>query len=263
MSFSDVQFRDVPNWQPALTDLRTRQGLIYAIDRVGMGDAITLGLAPAADTFVAPPDPLFPEIDRVITKYPYDPDRAQARFAEDGWHLQPSGRLTDANGQTLNMDIMGSSGDAQAASIVGDSWKAVGINASQTIISAQRERDREYRASCPGIQFNGRSISVENFHFVAAEMPRPEIGYVELNRGSFQDDEVDRLYQLALTSLDTGERDRAWIAVQQRMAALAPYIPLHYSVEVILARNGLRGLVGNYGPQIGATWNVFERELVQ
>ena len=37
--------------------------------------------------------------------------------------------------------------------------------------------------------------------------------------------------------------------------------PLIYSVEVILARNRLKGPVGNYGPQEGMTWNVGEWEV--
>jgi hypothetical protein len=45
------------------------------------------------------------------------------------------------------------------------------------------------------------------------------------------------------------------------VSELTAYAPLFYSVEVLAARNRLKGPVGNYGPQIGVTWNVHEWEL--
>jgi len=38
-------------------------------------------------------------------------------------------------------------------------------------------------------------------------------------------------------------------------------VPLIYSVEVILARNRVKGPIGNYGPQEGMTWNIHEWEV--
>src|SRR6185436_3151215 len=73
LSFLDIQFRDVPNRQRALDDLRVRQALM---------EAVMEGLGSVAGAFVVPSDPLFPEIDRAIAHYPFDPNRATALLAE-------------------------------------------------------------------------------------------------------------------------------------------------------------------------------------
>jgi len=261
LAFMDFQFREVTGWNRAITDLRVRQGLLHAIDRPNLAEAVTLGLAGPADVFMAPTDAFFPDVGRSIRKYPYDPARAQALFAEAGWRPQAGGLLAGPGGQTLDMDVMTSAGQERPATIVADNWKSVGVSSSLSILAAARERDREYRASFPGAQLNGRSISMDNFHFVSAQIPRPETGYVELNRGSFFDPEVDRLHALAMTSLDEPDRNRALVQLLTRMSELAAYAPLHYQTEVILAKHRVRGPIGNYGPQIGNSWNVHEWEV--
>lgn len=263
LSFLDFQYREVPSWQRALADARVREAVIHAINRPAMADVVTEGLSSAADAFVAPSDPLFGEIDRAIRKYPFDPARAHTLMAEAGWRPGAAGLLANAAGQTFDLDVMAGSGQSQAATIIADNWRAAGVNSSLTILPPARERDREYRASFPGAQINGRSISADNFHFVSAQLPKAETGFVELNRGSFSDLEIDRLHNLALTSLNPRERDAATVALHKRMSDLAGYVPLYYSVEVILAKHKVRGPMGNYGPQIGITWNVFEWEIIE
>jgi ABC-type transport system substrate-binding protein len=106
-----------------------------------------------------------------------------------------------------------------------------------------------------------RGLSLNDFVFVTDQAAGPETGFVGSNRGSFSDPEVDRLHKQALTSLDPRQRREATIGLHRRISELAAYTPLFYSVEVLAARNRLKGPVGNYGPQIGVTWNVHEWEL--
>lgn len=83
-----------------------------------------------------------------------------------------------------------------------------------------------------------------------------------LNRGGFYNEEVERLYTVWTTSFEEHQRRQANIAIQRRMSELAAYAPLHYLVEVILAKHRLKGPVGNYWGQSGITWNVFEWEVL-
>jgi peptide/nickel transport system substrate-binding protein len=261
LAFMDFQFREVPGWNRSIADVRVRQGLLHAIDTPNLAEAVTLGLAGPADVFMAPTDAIFPEVDRSIRKYPYDPARAQAVLTDAGWRPGPGGLLAGPGGQTLDMDVMASTSQERPATIVADNWKSVGVNSSLSILAAARERDREHRANFPGAQLNGRSITMDNFHFVSSQIPRAETGYVELNRGSFSDSEIDRLHALTMTSLDEPERNRSIVRLLTRMSELAAYAPLHYQTEVILAKHRVRGPIGNYGPQIGNSWNVHEWEV--
>jgi peptide/nickel transport system substrate-binding protein len=261
ISFVEFQYRAVPNWQQAVTDPRVRRALLHAVDRQGLVDTVNEGLGAIADTQVATSDAIFPDLDRLLTKAPYDPARASALLAEAGWRRDQAGTLSGPAGQPLDLEVMTIAAQARAATIVADNWKSVGVNAAPNILPAARERDRELRTSFPSTQLSQRGLALNDFVFVSEQVPNAETGYAGSNRGSFSDPEVDRFHRLALTALDPRERREATIGLHRRMSELAGYAPLFYSVEVIAARNRLKGPVGNYGPQVGITWNVHEWEL--
>ncbi|HZT07760.1 MAG TPA: ABC transporter substrate-binding protein [Chloroflexota bacterium] len=256
-AYMEFQYREVPGWQRAVADVRVRQALISAIDREGLADVIDLGFGTAADAFIAPTDELFPEVDRAIVKYPHNVARAVALLEDAGWRRPPQGGpLVDASGRTLDVDLTATSAQAQIATIVANNWKDAGVTSSTTTIPPARVREGELRAGFPAAALNGRTIGAETFVWTTSNFPTPDNRFAGSNRGSFSDPEVDRLQKIRLTSLNERERSEATIAVLKRMTELVGAQPLIYSVEVIIARNGVRGPVGNYGPQEGITWNV-------
>jgi peptide/nickel transport system substrate-binding protein len=262
ISFVEFQYRQVQNWQAALADVRVRRALIHAVDRQGLVDTVNEGMGAIADAQVATSDSAFADVDRALTKYPFDPTRASALLGEAGWRRDASGSLVGPAGQPLELEVMSIAAQTRAATIVADNWKAIGANAGPNILPAARNRDRELRTSFPSTQLSQRGLSISDFVFVTDQMPKPELGYAGSNRGSFSDAEVDRLHRIAQTSLDPRQRHNAVVGLHKRMSEVAGYGPLFYSVEVIAARDRLKGPVGNYGPQIGITWNVFEWEIV-
>ncbi|MBM2812952.1 MAG: hypothetical protein HW416_3711 [Chloroflexi bacterium] len=256
------QFREVPDWQPAVTDLRVRRAMMHAVDREGLADAITLGLGSVAHAFITATDATFPEVDAVLTKYPYDPNRAAALLADAGWRRTSEGAtLTNAAGQSFDVSAFGSSDQAKTATIVADNWKSAGMNATPFVIPQGRERDQQFRANFPSTEINSRTIANDNFVFNSASVATAENGYLGSNRGGFADPDIDRFHELRLTTLDEGERRRANIEVNRRLSELVGIGPLLYSVEAILTRNGVTGPIGIYAGQQGLTWNVHEWEI--
>jgi len=262
IGYLEYQFREVPSWQPAITDLRVRQALAHATDREGIANAATDSLGAPADVFVAPSDTLFPDVDHAVTKYPYDPERAAALLADSGWRRPAAGALlaNDAGG-TLDMEVWATSNQAVEATIIADNWKAVGINSTIFIIPAGRERDGELRAAFPVASMNGRTMSIENFRFTKADFATPENRWAGLNHGQFYDPDVDRLYRVIVTSFDPNERHQATIDLHRRMSEVVGYQPIFYDVEAIGATNRVKGPIGNYGPQEGITWNVSDWQV--
>lgn len=92
LKFLEFQYREVPNWQRVVADVRVRRALIHAIDRDSIADVMTFGLGHRAEAWVLPTDPLAPQIDRAVTRYPFDPQRAASLLADAGWRMQPRDR---------------------------------------------------------------------------------------------------------------------------------------------------------------------------
>jgi ABC-type transport system substrate-binding protein len=101
---------------------------------------------------------------------------------------------------------------------------------------------------------------LDGFVWVSDQGAVPDNRWTGSNRGSFSDPEIDRLARLTTTLLDARARNDAVLALHQRMTDLVGFAPLYYEIEVIVARNNVKGPVGNYGPQQGITWNVFDWE---
>ncbi len=261
LHYLEFQYREVPNWQPAVSDVRVRRAMTHAVDRPALAEAVTQGLGSAAEFFVTRQDPTYAEVEQAGPRYPYDVNRAAALLAEAGWRSSGSGPVTNASGQTLDAEISVTGRLESTATIVADYWKAAGINASFSVIPPARERDREFRASFRSAYLGERTVSTDNFYWTSNQIPTPETRFAELNRGGFSDPEVDRLYAQAMSSFDPLEQRRAAVAIHRRMAEIVGYVPLMYPVEIILARRTVIGPIGNYGPQTGVTWNIWEWQI--
>jgi peptide/nickel transport system substrate-binding protein len=259
LQYYNYQFREVPNRQRAMSDVRVRQALAHAVDRPALADVSTFGLGRAADAYVAPAEPFFEEVDRTVTKYPYDLNRAAALLADAGWRRSGStGPLTNGDGEPFDITVQGD----QRALIIADGWKLAGLNATPFEVPNARARDNEFVNSFPGVQIVGNTISQEELSVVSSKLPTAELNWMGSNRGSFVDAEIDRLHNIILTSLNESERRQAIVAVHKRVSDLVPYQPLYYSAETALAKNNVKGPFGEaVGFQSGVTWNVYEWEI--
>src|SRR5439155_1363658 len=66
----------------------------HAMDRGMLADVLTAGLAPVADSWYRPTDPLRAPLQTSIPQYPHDPARAQQLLGPAGWARGPDGVLT-------------------------------------------------------------------------------------------------------------------------------------------------------------------------
>src|SRR5207237_785338 len=64
LRYLEFQYREMPNWQRAVTDIRVRKALMQALDRNQLASVMTSGLGRAADAWVLPVDIIHPEVDR-------------------------------------------------------------------------------------------------------------------------------------------------------------------------------------------------------
>lgn len=119
--------------RPQLADKRTRQALMYALDRQAFVDTIMLGYGRVADTTWSPYVTAYRPLD---TEYTYDPEKAKALLAEVGWVPGTDGILVAENVEgvaagtkfTLIIDVTSAS-KMQPSLLAQSYWQAVGIDA--------------------------------------------------------------------------------------------------------------------------------------
>src|SRR5207247_8646242 len=97
----EIQYRDPKPRE--LPDVRSRRGLLMAIDRQTIGDAVYGTTAPEADALVPRDDPRFAWMKDSLTSYPYDQRRALEQLAAGGWQRGPDGAMANAAGERVTL----------------------------------------------------------------------------------------------------------------------------------------------------------------
>jgi peptide/nickel transport system substrate-binding protein len=257
----DLQLRDVPDSQPAVRDVRVRQALLSAIDRPSLAEILNFGLGGSvADAFFLRADPIFPEVDRALAKYPYDPARAARLLGDAGWRrASPDGLLTNAAGQTMPLEIRATAGPAgeQETALIAANWKAAGVDSSAYLVPRVLAGNAELAANFPGGLTGKRPITPEFFAWTTAQTPTAQNRWLGSNRGSFSDPEVDRRNDAVLTATNP----RAWldanVALHKRISEQLGMLPLYYPVDAIVARHPIKGPLGHFTYPC-YSWNIFE-----
>lgn len=85
-----------PEVTPLFQDVRTRQALLYALDRQAMVDSIAFGLADVANSVVPPLSWAYNPDNEPV--YPYDVAKAQALLDEAGWRDEDGDGVREAHG---------------------------------------------------------------------------------------------------------------------------------------------------------------------
>jgi peptide/nickel transport system substrate-binding protein len=143
-SFDDIEIRSVvlanshvlvfDNHDPLLADRRIRQALSFAIDRQKLVDTLWLGKAEVPRSHNYPEyGQMFVE-DRVM---PFDPEKAKALLAEAGYSGQPITYRTQPAYYTNALE---------AAQVLVEMWKDVGINALLEVVETSAQMREEGKA---------------------------------------------------------------------------------------------------------------------
>lgn len=263
LEFMDFQFREVPRWTSAIREVRFRQAFHHALDRESLTDVMNMGLGgAAANAFIQPTDPNFAEVDRAVAMYPYDPARAVALLTEAGLRRAGAdGLFADNAGQPVQFEMWRSPGpdaETEVLPLVGN-LKAIGIDATPLIYPAARSRDNEFQASYPGGVLTNRVITPDFFLWTSPNVATPENRWQGSNRGSLMDPQVDRLAARLLGAVRPAEIRQVNVELHRYMSQNALFVPLYYPPDILIARSGVKGLIGRYSYP-AHSWNIYEWE---
>lgn len=256
------QYRSEYQQAPGLLDLRVRKAIAHAIDKDSINEALFEGQATVPWTLVPPTVAYYAEVDRAISKYPYDPRRTEQLMIEAGYARGRDGFFANAAGERFRPSIWNSAGDQrqQLLAILLNTWQQAGIDTDPLVMPAALERDQQARATFPGILVHGLGLGQTEAgaaqNLAKEQIASPANRWGGQNRGGWSNPGFDTLWERYNGSLDHEERIQAVTAMMKFISEQVANFGLHYSLNVVSHLAALRG------PEGDAThWNIHEWEM--
>jgi peptide/nickel transport system substrate-binding protein len=260
-----VQFRPEYQKTPALLDLRVRKAMAHGIDKQAIIDAIYSGKGSVAETSLSPKEPYYADLDRAITKYPFDPRRTEQYLTEAGYARDREGFFVDSRGERFRPDFQAlTSVDYERVQlVVADSWRKAGIDVQTNVLPNELVRDDQVRQTYTGMSMPGSGAVTERSqlpYMGSAQIGRQANRWKGSNRGGWSNAEYDRLFDLYNSTLVRSERNQQVIQMMKILSDELPLFPLYYNVYVLAVGANLEG------PDVGVPdqtdyWNIHQWEL--
>jgi peptide/nickel transport system substrate-binding protein len=217
-----------PLAHPAFADPEVRRALGLAIDVPALIGALHLG--EYAEPAGGPYAPIFrllydPEGHAPL---PFDPAEAARILDANGWLPGPDG-IRQRGGQPLRFTLSTNAGNqrrADIAQIVQQQWQRIGVDARIQTLETNTFFDRlnrkEYEVSIAGW---GVGLSADLSDQWSGDRP--------FNQTSFNDPEVNRLFELALSQPTEEAAAPYWREAVSIIVAAQPYTWLFYMDQVV------------------------------
>jgi peptide/nickel transport system substrate-binding protein len=233
---------------PGLLDVRVRHAIASGIDSALAVDVLTAGKSVPTYTLTSPRVPYYGEIDKVITKHPYDARRVQQYMEEAGYTKGSDGFFAGPDGHQFQFSVASSAGvknESEAATYV-DSLRKTGLAASQRILPAALIADPEQRALLPGLQIRGVGHQVVNY--TSDQIPSASNRWRGENRGGWNSPAYDRAFSSLNSTLAEQERIGYLAQMEKILTEEVPVIPHYFGAEVNAHVGALKGPIARQAP---------------
>jgi len=225
--------------KPIFKDKRTRQAMMYAIDRDGLVKDLMKGLAVRADTNLTPALDFYFEPN--VKKYPYDPEQAKKLLAEVGWKPGPDGILVNDAGEKFSFTCIVFPGDAlrrSEAEIVQRNLKAVGID--------MQLREVEPTTALNAARKGEFDMALWNWTYgggLGEPDARVTLGSDGINNFSqWKHPEADRLLAQGVAETDPQKRKQIYSQLQKLFAEEVPFLYIKYWDWIQIYNKRIKGL---------------------
>ena len=249
--------------EPAILDLRVRRALAYSVDRQAINDGVFDGEGAMTETIVPTTAAIFPDVDKAIMHYPYDPRRSEQLMTEVGYTRDRDGFFIDASGKRFVLDFERDTDSEQERiqQILVDRWQKAGfqINAYPLPVAAPLE----HRATFPGIQGTGGASEAS---WASATLATAANRWGGTNKGGWTSLAYDRLYDSFNSTLDQAERTRLFIQMQVTFTENLPMFLNYFNIKTWAIGSHMKNWKPEVKPVGGLTqatlrnWNIHEWE---
>ncbi|MEA2640252.1 MAG: peptide/nickel transport system substrate-binding protein, partial [Chloroflexota bacterium] len=242
-----------------LLDPRFRQALYRAVDRQGVSDAVTRGLAPTADSIVPPFYAVRKDVESAIVQYPYDLAAAQRALQDLGWAKAPDGVMRNAQGQEFRF-LVASTAMARSQREVNSAvagWKELGIQVDEQFDPPSLTVSDEDRVKRPGFGVpGGRADEFLTDRLSCDTVPTPATGFRGRNSGSWCNAEAQTLIDGLRTTIKPDERMQILRGLLGVIGRELPIMPMYWDLDPILVANGITGVPQPSSPSRVSTFNI-------
>jgi peptide/nickel transport system substrate-binding protein len=254
-----AQFKTEYTSPTEILDPRVRRALAHGIDKQPLVDALLGGEGTAAQTMVPPTLDFYGQVDRVITKYPYDPARMVQLMAEAGLPRGGDGFFANAAGERFSPELRSTAGgqEEQETAIMADGWRRAGVDVRTRLLSSIEDADRQVRSTFPGFSASSTGLEDEPLlnKLYGPNSATAANRWAGSNRGSWTNADYDRFYDTMTTSLDRNERAQAVVQAMKLVSEEVPLYPLYYNYVVHAHAAALQG-PSAFAPGGEGTWNI-------
>ncbi|MCC6319800.1 MAG: peptide ABC transporter substrate-binding protein [Gemmatimonadaceae bacterium] len=242
---------------PAFRDVRVRRALTHAIDRELIARTILDSLAPVVHGAIQPVSWAFTDS---VQHYPFDPARARTLLDSAGWTDADGDGIREREGVRLGFTLLTQAGFAIRESVsqaVQRMLRDVGADVKIQLVDG---------TAISSLWFEGKFDAMLHWWHMPAD---PEITLffasdrtppAGRNINYVADSTLDRLMYASDREIDQARRRAILVRVQQRLAELAPEIPLYNVTRLDGVPAALRNFKGN-PTNTGVFWNVWEWDV--
>lgn len=227
-----VQLRPELATPRALLDRRVRAALAHAVDKEPVNDRLFEGTGTLTDSPLIPPTvAYYVEVDRALTKFPYDLRRSEQLMREAGFTKGTDGVYqSPADGRPVWEVKQNASIENEAEiAILASGWRQAGFDFREVALPAAQAQDGQVRASFPTVYVFGTPVGESALAgWNTAGIPRPENRWSGSNRGGWANPEFDRLAQALPGTIEPAERAQLVVQMVAIFSEDVPAIPLYF-----------------------------------
>jgi peptide/nickel transport system substrate-binding protein len=244
-------------------DLRFRRALLQAIDRQEMADTLQAGLAPVANTYMAPNQPDYRDLEARVPRYAYDPRLAVQAIQDLGYTRAADGIFRDAANRPLEVEIWASSDAVTKPMLsVADYWQRIGVMSVTSVIPPQRANDWVWRATFPGFTMFTGTHDVSGVQALLGSRSRGPENNFEVsglpNWPRYKNAEMDSLVNRFYRTIPKAERIEVLTQINQHIAENLNLMGLFYFPTPYAIASRLANIPIGRASKSSIAWNVEE-----
>jgi ABC-type transport system substrate-binding protein len=176
----------------------------------------------------------YPELDRRLTKYPYDIRRSEQLMAEARLVKGADGIYLGADSERMSLPYLVLGGGERSMAIMTDVWRGAGFDIQPMVLPVAQTSDAQARATFPALM-NTNATAIERVvqYFTTSQIGSSANRWGGNNRGGWSHPEYDRLFDIYRSSLDRSERERSIIDMMAMVSEQLPGVKLFVNVDVL------------------------------